>query len=212
MRIFIKIIVAAIFLNLISCTKNTIGPDPNNSTVTDIDGNTYKALKIGNQIWSIENLRTTKYKDGTAISLVKSDSVWLSIFDSKHEAYCYYNNTSDADSIKRFGALYNWYAVNTKKLAPEGWHVPTDSDWTSLNDFLTSNGQNYYDSIGFSANAGGHRYYNGEFYEIGHCGRWWSTTERGVQQAYCRLLCTDANDLSDFTDKSAGCLIRLIKD
>jgi len=98
-------------------------------TVTDIEGNIYHAIRIGNQIWTVENLRTTKYNDGSAIPLVTDNLAWKM---GTTPAYCYFNNTNDEDSMKRFGVLYNWYAVDTKKLAPAGWHVPADSEWTIL--------------------------------------------------------------------------------
>jgi uncharacterized protein (TIGR02145 family) len=78
-----------------------------------------------------ENLRVTKYNDGTAITKITDSAVWYNISYNNltTPAYCFYNNTTNADSIKKFGALYNWYVVDTKKLAPAGWHVPTDSEW-----------------------------------------------------------------------------------
>jgi Fibrobacter succinogenes major domain (Fib_succ_major). len=118
-------------------------------TLTDIDGNVYQTIKIGNQVWTIENLRTTKFNDGSAIP---------QITDALTPGYCYYNiNTTNidsikkfgtlynwnVDSIKKFGALYNWYAVDTKRLAPHGWHVPTDAEWTILENYLIANGYNW---------------------------------------------------------------------
>src|ERR1035441_4507351 len=93
-------------------------------TVTDIDGNVYQTVKIGNQIWTVENLRVTRFNDGTAIPLDTSTATWDSIWNNglTIPAYCYYNNMTNTDSIKKWGALYNWYAVNTGKLAPKGWH------------------------------------------------------------------------------------------
>jgi uncharacterized protein (TIGR02145 family) len=115
-------------------------------TVTDIDGNVYHAIKIGKQIWTVENLRTTKYNDGTLIPNITEDSVWFSSQTTKIGAYCYYKNTTNADSIRMFGALYNWYTVNPsnpKKVAPAGWHVPSDSEWTILEKYLVLNGYNW---------------------------------------------------------------------
>lgn len=109
-------------------------------TVTDIEGNVYQTLKIGNQIWTAENLRTTKYNDGTAIPHVPLISNWTNL---SAPAYVIYNNTTDADSIKRFGALYNWYVVGTQKLAPAGWHVPTSAEWDTLQNFLIIKGYNW---------------------------------------------------------------------
>ena len=108
--------------------------------ITDADGNVYQAVTIGKQVWTVENLRTTKYNDGTAIPLVTGDTAWKNL---RTPGYCYYNNTSNADSIKKYGALYNWYAVDTKKLAPKGWHVPTYAEWTILENYLIANGYNW---------------------------------------------------------------------
>lgn len=109
-------------------------------TVTDIDGNVYQTVKIGNQVWSAENLRTTKYNNGSAIPLVTKETVWDSLTTP---GYCYYNNTANRDSIVKFGALYNWYAVDTKKLAPAGWHVPSAEEWFALRNYLVANGYNW---------------------------------------------------------------------
>jgi uncharacterized protein (TIGR02145 family) len=116
--------------------------------VKDADGNVYHAVRIGNQVWTVENLRTTKYNDGTAIPLVADSADWYPAYDSSitTPAYCYYNNTANADSIRRFGALYNWYAIsstNPKKIAPTGWHVPKDADWDTLQNHLIANGYNW---------------------------------------------------------------------
>ncbi len=102
-------------------------------TLTDQDGNIYKTITIGNQVWMAENLRTTKYNDGTAIPNVTGKSEWCALTTG---AYCNYNNTKNVDTISTYGRIYNWYAVNTGKLAPPGWHVPNDEDWRTLTDYL----------------------------------------------------------------------------
>jgi uncharacterized protein (TIGR02145 family) len=117
-----------------------VSADDNTGSVTDIDGNVYTTVKIGNQVWTVENLRTTKYNDGTPIPLVTDSAAWKALTTP---GYCYYDNTTHADSIKKYGALYNWYAVDTKKLAPKGWHVPTDAEWTILQNYLIANGYNW---------------------------------------------------------------------
>ena len=117
-----------------------VSADNDTGTVTDIDGNVYQTVKIGNQVWTVENLRTTKYNDGTPIPLVTDSAAWKAL---NNPGYCYYNNTTDANFIKKFGALYNWYAVNTKKLAPKGWHIPLDAEWTILQNYLIANGYNW---------------------------------------------------------------------
>jgi uncharacterized protein (TIGR02145 family) len=126
----------AVFLLALSCIN---GPD-NSNTVTDIDGNVYKTVTYGTQEWTVENYRATKFNDGSAIPHLPEDDVWYIHFEP---AYCFYGNMTHADSIKKYGALYNYWTIKTGKLAPEGWHVPTDSDWTVLHDYLISSGHNW---------------------------------------------------------------------
>jgi uncharacterized protein (TIGR02145 family) len=131
----------------LSCDKSN--PVDNNGdnvifgTMSDIEGNVYKTVMIGNQEWMAENLRVTKYNNGTAIPLVTGISEWAAL---STPGYCYYLNTANTDSIKKWGALYNWYVVsptNTNKIAPAGWHVPTDAEWTILEKYLVLNGYNW---------------------------------------------------------------------
>ena len=112
-------------------------------TLMDADENEYQCVQIGNQVWMAENLRTTSYNDGSPISNGIGDTAWGKCSDTRIGAYCFYDNTTDSDRIARFGALYNWYAVNTAKLAPLGWHVPTLADWDTLWSYLIVNGYNY---------------------------------------------------------------------
>lgn len=183
-------------------------------TITDIDGNTYRAIKIGNQIWTAENFKSTKYNDGTQIQHISDDTTWK--YDTVG-AYCYFHNDS-ATNAKKYGALYNWHAVNTGKLAPAGWHVPTDADWDTLRNYLIEGGYNWdgtttgnkvgkavasntdWDSFdtkgcvgndissnnqsGFSGLPGSYRRTNGNFSFIGRGGMWWSSTERNALDAY----------------------------
>jgi uncharacterized protein (TIGR02145 family) len=112
-------------------------------TVTDVDGNVYQTVRIGNQVWMAENLRVTKYNDGSIIPLDTSAATWYNATTPK---YCFYNNTTDSGSIRKYGARYNWYVVspaNLKKIAPTGWHVPSDSEWTVLENDLVLNGYNW---------------------------------------------------------------------
>lgn len=93
----------------------------------DIDGNRYHAVQIGKQIWSQENLKTTHYNDGTPIPCIRGTSEWEAM---KSGAYCYCNN--DKSNTETYGLLYNYYAIVSNKLAPEGWHVATCNDWNTL--------------------------------------------------------------------------------
>lgn len=98
-------------------------------TVTDIDGNVYNTVTIGTQVWFKENLRTTSYNDGTDIPNITGDDGWQ---NTSSGAYCWYDN--DMNNKGEYGALYNWYAGNTAKLCPTGWHVPTHDEFIALAD------------------------------------------------------------------------------
>jgi uncharacterized protein (TIGR02145 family) len=113
------------------CTRNT---------VTDADGNIYPTVRIGSQVWTAENLRTTKFNDGVPIPFVPDSTAWHNLVSP---GFCYYENTNNADTIRKLGALYNWYCVDSKKLAPQGWHVPTNDDWATLQNFLIDHGYNW---------------------------------------------------------------------
>ena len=159
--------------------------------LTDIDGNAYKAIKIGNQVWMYENLKTTKLNDGTAIPLVTTSAAWGNLTTP---GYCWYNN-DEASNKNVYGALYNWYTINTGKLCPAGWHVPTVAEWTTLTTFLggesvaggklketgiahwKSPNTGASNETGFTALPGGFRDFDGVFAQIYNSGCWWSATE-----------------------------------
>jgi len=105
----------------------------------DVDGNLYTTIKIGTQAWMCENLKTTKYNNGTAIPLVTDNIAWSNLTTP---GYCWYNN-DEATYKATYGALYNWYTVNTGNLCPAGWHVPSDTEWTILENYLIANGFNF---------------------------------------------------------------------
>ena len=107
--------------------------------VADADGNIYSTVRIGSQVWMGENLKTKIYKDGTAIPLVADSIPWSRL---KTPGYCWFDN-DEASYKNTYGAMYNWHAVNTGKLCPAGWHVPTDAEWTTLVNYLVANGFNY---------------------------------------------------------------------
>jgi uncharacterized protein (TIGR02145 family) len=106
--------------------------------LTDADGNVYDTVMIGSQIWMKENLKTTTYSDGTPITFITDSLAWL----ADHQgAYTWFHND---DGYKvTYGALYNWYAVNTGKLCPTDWHVPTEDEWMTLQNYLIAHGYNY---------------------------------------------------------------------
>jgi uncharacterized protein (TIGR02145 family) len=122
------IFILLVSLNFTGCEK--VGDPPN--TVRDADGNLYKTVKIGKQEWMAENLRVSRYRNGTAISRFSSNTEW----SGSDIGLCTDYNFME-DSVK--GLLYNWYAVETYKdhyLAPEGWHIPSESEWRELIKFL----------------------------------------------------------------------------
>jgi uncharacterized protein (TIGR02145 family) len=144
-KIIFSFYVFLMILTLNACDKAVDDPNLNGKsgitfnssltygTMTDQDGNTYKTIQIGNQTWMAENLRTTKYNDGSAIANVTDIESWKTLTTG---AYANVNNTAKADSILLFGRLYNWYALNTGKLAPTGWHVATYAEWNTLLTYL----------------------------------------------------------------------------
>jgi uncharacterized protein (TIGR02145 family) len=177
------------------------------SGVTDVDGNIYTSVIIGDQEWMVENLKTTKYYNGKAIRLA------LKWDKTSKPFYCWHNN--DTTYKNPYGALYNWYVVNTGKLCPIGWHVPSDSEWTVLENYLGGDSiaggklkekDTFHwqrpDTIsppnwrsppdpgatnisGFSALPGGCRGSDGTFmHEIGQAGYWWSSTEIDTHSTY----------------------------
>ena len=196
------------------------------STVTDIDGNVYNTVTIGTQCWMAENLKTSKYKDGVAIPTGLSNTDWQ---NATTGAYVIYND--DAANNTTYGKLYNWYAVNTGKLAPAGWHVPTDAEWTTLTTFLggesvagdkmksTSSLWTPYTGIvntnssGFSGLPGGYRNYDGTYYTIGDAGTWWSSTEYDTTSAWGRYLSYIGSSAYRYgPSKAGGFSVRCVKD
>ena len=109
-------------------------------TLIDIDSNEYPMVKIGTQVWTGMNLRTTRFNDGSPIHLVEDSSAWVNL---KTPGYCCFFNFCGTRGYDEDGALYNWYAVNSGKLAPPGWHVSTNADWDTLQNHLIANGYNW---------------------------------------------------------------------
>jgi uncharacterized protein (TIGR02145 family) len=197
---FASLIIILMTVSLSSCEKDNDAPIGNSDavfnpsleygTMTDQDGNTYKTITIGDQIWMAENLRTKKYVDGTKISHVKDHTAW---FEKASGAYCSYNNTENADSIRTYGLLYNGYALASGKIAPEGWHIPTIEEWNIMIDYLGGNsvahghlkesGLVHWNSpntdadnlSGFTALPGGFRECM-EFMEHSRSGWWWTAS------------------------------------
>jgi len=204
-------------------------------TMTDQDGNVYKTITIGTQTWMAENLRTTKFRDGTEMPNI-CYGLWNL---SKNDAYCSYNNTVDPVSIATYGRLYNWYTVTSShNIAPVGWHLPTDAEWTTLiaelggesvaggkmketstTHWITPNTGATNES-GFTGLPAGLRGSGGSnpepfFNFMGECCYYWSSTEPGLNYAvgnYCRLSSDNATVYRYNNSKSEGFAVRLVKD
>jgi len=196
-------------------------------SMTDQDGNSYKTVNIGSQLWMAQNLRATRFNDYTKINHVKDSIAWNGL---SSPAYCWYlNDNSSQQNI--YGALYNWYAVNTGKLCPTGWHVPTDPEWTALTTYLggeiISAGKlkeagitNWLDpntgatnESGFTALPGGFRAIDGTFNNIGSNGYWDSGTEYNASNRYGREMHNDGSDvIRGPYGKRRGLSVRCLKD
>jgi uncharacterized protein (TIGR02145 family) len=190
-------------------------------------GKTLKTVKIGDQIWMAENLITTKYNDGTAIPLINDGATWAGLTTP---GYCWYNN-DEATNKNSYGALYNWYAVNTGKLCPKGWHIATEAELTNLESYLGGSGgggklketgtihwlnpnTGATNETGFTALPGGCRVFDGKFDRIGIDGLWWSSTECSPKYARNWSL-SNINSIfnSDCSsEKSFGHSVRCVQD
>jgi uncharacterized protein (TIGR02145 family) len=196
-------------------------------SLKDIDGNKYKTVTIGTQVWMAENLKTTKYNDGTPIPTVKENDEWAAL---KTPGFCWYNNDSIGNK-KTYGALYNWYAVNTARLCPTGWHVPSESEWAKITTYLgevgftggklKESGTAHWrtpntgatNESGFTALPGGYRSFEGIFNSIGIYGYWWSSTEYNGTTVLFWNLRYKSNRLYKYTsEKYCGFSVRCIMD
>ena len=207
-------------------------------TVTDIDGNVYQTVKIGDQVWMVENLKVTRYRDGTPIPNVKSNGDWIFL---NAGARCAYNNSEK--TADTYGYLYNWYAVkDSRNIAPAGWHVPTDADWKELEMYLGMNlseadnsgwrgtveggmlkeaGTSHWQSpnigatneSGFFALPGGYRNLDGYFDLLGCYASFWSSAEYGSNSPWMRYLDFDNSKVERSNVYiRRGFSVRLIRD
>jgi uncharacterized protein (TIGR02145 family) len=195
--------------------------------VTDIEGSTYKTVKIGTQVWMAENLKTTRYNDGTDIPLITDGTIWGKMTTP---GYCWYNN--DEASFKDiYGALYNGFAIDTGKLCPVGWHVPGKEELENLRDFLgdSINGggklkeagtvhwlapnKGADNRSGFTALPAGIRYFEGTFASVLSYTCIWSATEIATDDEwYLGLYFAEAGFIMDHRDKKHGFSVRCLKD
>ncbi|HSL86121.1 MAG TPA: fibrobacter succinogenes major paralogous domain-containing protein [Bacteroidales bacterium] len=195
-------------------------------TVTDIDGNIYKTVTIGSQIWLKENLRTTKYSNGDPIPEITSGTEWISLTSG---AYCNYDN--DPSFADTYGLLYNWHTVkDPKNICPDGWHVPSDSEWTTLIDFLggedvaggklkekgtahwISPNTGATDSYSFTALPSGYRF-GGIFNQPGYYAIWWTNTQKDLNDAWIiTLINSKTQSYLENAYKTDGLSVRCLKD
>jgi uncharacterized protein (TIGR02145 family) len=209
------------------------------SGLTDIDGNNYNSVIIGTQEWTKENLNVSKYTDGTIIPEITDLTTWASLTTG---AWCYYNNDPANGVI--YGKLYNWFAVAgihdndpstpNKSLAPNGWHIPTDNDWSTLTTFLggetvaggkmkeigtmlwISPNTGATNSSGFTGLPGGARNNTGSFDLVGNNGFWWSSSDNILYSPliarYCNLRSGGGNFTRIEKEKALGLSVRCIND
>jgi uncharacterized protein (TIGR02145 family) len=143
-RLSLALLIAILFLYS-SCTKEESNKVPPPIIVHDVDGNVYHGITLGNKVWMVENLHTTRYGNGDSIPNATTQKAWMS---AKSGAQCTYNNVEHVDSVAIHGRLYNGYALSdSRRIAPIGWHIATDTDWKELEAYLIENGYNYDGSL-----------------------------------------------------------------
>lgn len=239
------ILVAALALiTFTSCDKDDDDNGlPNNTTIsgdtgtlTDKAGNTYNIVKIGDQWWMAENFKSTKFNDGTDIPYVTENSEWVNL---ETPAYCWYENDEAIYSYS-YGVLYNWYVINSGKLCPEGWHIPTKEDWIELSDYACFNASygasgSYIASTsgwkssndmgdvgeyqadnngsGFNGKPGGYRSNSGNFDYEGEHAFWWTSTENNSIYAYRTSIGYYGPYIDmDYSSQKTGYSLRLVRD
>lgn len=205
-------------INSVSLTQDVL------TNASALAGNT---VRIGSQVWMTKNLNVTRYRNGDKIPQVKNKANWAALTTG---AWCWFNNDSATGAI--YGKLYNWYAVNDARgLAPEGWHIPSDAEWTTLSAFLggesVAGGKmkeagtaHWYapntdatNSSGFTGLPGGNRVSDGSFNTFGSGGSWWSLSESSTSNVWYRFLYAyDANVDRFSNDKHYGFSVRCVRD
>ena len=186
-----------------------------------------QTITIGTQVWMSKNLDVATFRNGDPIPQAKTDEEWEKAGENKQAAWCYYEN-DPANGVK-YGKLYNWYAVNDSRgLAPVGYHIPSDAEWTILTDYLGgavvagnkmkskqgwAEGDNGTNNSGFSGLPGGSRFDTGTFNLISKYGAWWSSTETNNYRGGTRnLRYRDGNVYRGYDYKVEGVSVRCLKD
>lgn len=224
MKFLSRILIFASILTLSSsCQEET---EKSLEPVIDFEGNSYKTIKAGTQIWMAENLRSTKFNDGTAIPPIPASVQWKNILTP---GYCWYDNDSITNRAT-YGTLYNAYAVNPGKICPTGWHIPAIDEWQQLKDFFTdtipeggklkeagivhwmspNNGAT--NSSGFTALPSGFRFTDGSFTAIHYYTGFWTSSENGADnQSFLGLYYGDASVSISSVSKRYGLSVRCVK-
>ena len=243
LKVKIKLIARTILLAILqivafSCEKDPVSPKL--ERLTDIDGNEYQTIQIGDQVWMAENLKVTHFRNGEAIPHLTDEVEWYRLSTG---AYCEYDNNSE--NLEIYGCLYNWFAViDIRNIAPEGWHVPTDEEWKQMEISLglsqseadtsgfrgTDQGSQLagkaslwnegalvnnavFGSSGFASLPGGYRGFAGNFYNMGSNTYFWSATHSHRDSAAGRTLSYDsASVYRSNGGKRFGFSVRLVKD
>ncbi len=199
------------------------------TSISDVDGNSYNYVTIGTQVWMLENLRTTKYRNGDPIPNVADSHLWVNINSA---AYCNYNN--DINNVAIYGRLYNWFAINdSRNIAPEGWHVASDAEWQILVDYLDGNkmagfklkesGLSHWKTPNFSNNESGFTAlpsgtrdgYYGTYLNIGFYGFWWTSTPYLDLMQWANYRCMINEERNVYRQRimnTAGHSVRCIRD
>jgi uncharacterized protein (TIGR02145 family) len=197
-------------------------------TVTDIDRNIYHTVTIGTQTWMVEDLKTTRYRNGDPLGTTNPDTLDISSETAPKYEWAY---NGDESNVATYGRLYTWYAATDKRnIAPDGWHVPTNAEWDTLTNFLGGKiaaqpklkeaGTKHWNSpndgsneSGFTALPGGNHWGN-KFLGMGDFTHWWTATEHDTKFAWRRILKNDApaNNYKGYAGKDNAWLVRCIKD
>jgi len=186
-----------------------------------------QTITIGTQVWMTKNLDVATFRNGDPIPQAKTGEEWKKAGENQQPVWCYYYN--DPANGAKYGKLYNWFAVNDSRgLAPVGYHIPSDAEWTELTDFLggkevagtkmkstdgwKGNGNRTNES-GFSGLPGGGRSYDGTFYNFGLDGNWWSSKENVTFNAWFRGLYYNFGFVGRlYDDKAEGFSVRCLRD
>jgi uncharacterized protein (TIGR02145 family) len=214
--------------NEISFSTNTSNGFSSCGGVTDVDGNSYQTVQIGTQCWTQSNLTVSKYRNGDNIPNITDNTQWSQTNTSNTGAWCNYNN--DANNGTTYGKLYNWYAVtDSRVLCPTGWHVPTDAEWSNLENHLggstvaggamksttgwTAPNTGATNSSGFTGLPGGYRGDGGDFFYLGTSSDWWSSSVSSYGTPFYMLLYYNAAGIFWYsTAPKVGFSIRCVRD